>query len=149
MFINEQDVGAGEVAEVQAVDLDYIRPALQEAINRHGYKLDQIGVRQLKSAADVHRTVRENINDICDPDTFVEYGSLTIAAQSVDALSKILWKIRLEMAWLQVSACNQLFPDQDVCVVMSYDYMVLVALVCRIIEKDRMFEWQKLRIQLY
>ena len=89
VFISEQDIGAGEIAEAEALDLDFVRPDLQEAMTRHGYKLDENrDTAVAKRRKTGHRTVRENINEICDPDTFVEYGSLAIAASDVDVPSR-------------------------------------------------------------
>ncbi len=155
LFISEQDVGAGEVAEAQAVDLDHIRPDLQEAINRHGYKLDEnrdTAVEKRRKTG--HRTVRENINDICDPDTFVEYGSLTIAAQRRRrTVQDLMENTPGDGMVTGIGSVNgQLFPDQDTqCVVMSYDYMVLAGTqgLQNHRKKDRMFEVaEKLRIPI-
>ncbi|HCC46284.1 MAG TPA: carbamoyl-phosphate synthase large subunit, partial [Gammaproteobacteria bacterium] len=155
LFISEQDVGAGEVAEVQAVDLDHIRPDLQEAIKRHGYKLDENRDKAVEKRRKTgHRTVRENINDICDPDTFVEYGSLTIAAQRRRrTVQDLMENTPGDGMVTGIGSVNgQLFPDQDTqCVVMSYDYMVLAGTqgLQNHRKKDRMFEVaEKLRIPI-
>ena len=82
MFIEERAVSEGEQVSATALDLDYIRPDLEEALTRHGYKLDENRPAAVaKRRKTHHRTVRENIQDICDPGTFIEYGSLAIAAQ--------------------------------------------------------------------
>ncbi len=63
-------------------DLDAISPQLQEVRDRHAVTAD--GARP-DAVARRHRagqrTARENVADLCDPDSFVEYGALAIAAQ--------------------------------------------------------------------
>ena len=146
IFINEEAVEAGDEAAQQAQDLDHIRPDLAEAFVRHGYKLDEnrdaAVARRRKTG---HRTVRENIEDICDPGSFVEYGSLTIAAQrrrrTVDDLMENTPGDGMVTGIGSVN--GDLFPDQDTqAVVMSYDYMVLAGTqgLQNHRKKDRMFE---------
>ena len=65
-----------------AIDLDQIRPDLAESMARHAMTLDAArpeSVEQRHRAG--HRTARENIDDLVDPQSFVEYGALAIAAQ--------------------------------------------------------------------
>ena len=63
-------------------DLDRIRDDLTEIRQRHDVTLD---AARPDAVAKIHargrRTARENIADLVDPDSFVEYGALTIAAQ--------------------------------------------------------------------
>jgi acetyl-CoA carboxylase carboxyltransferase component len=85
------------------------------------------------------------LDDLCDEGTFVEYGSLTIAAQrrrrSVDDLMRNTAGDGMVTGIGSVN--GDLFPDQDTqCVVMSYDYMVLAGTqgLQNHRKKDRMFE---------
>src|SRR5208283_1376569 len=61
---------------------DRVRDDLKEVHDRHEITLDaarpEAVARRRKTR---QRTARENIEDICDPGTFVEYGPLVIAAQ--------------------------------------------------------------------
>ena len=155
VFISEQDIGAGEIAEAEALDLDFVRPDLQEAMTRHGYKLDENrDTAVAKRRKTGHRTVRENINEICDPDTFVEYGSLAIAAQRRRrTVQDLMENTPGDGMVTGIGSVNgDLFPDQDTqCVVMSYDYMVLAGTqgLQNHRKKDRMFEVAaKLRIPI-
>ncbi len=82
LFIEERDVGMSESAAAAAVDLDYVRPDLEEVIERHAIGLDErrpdaVARRRGRN----QRTARENIDDLCDPDSFIEYGALVLAAQ--------------------------------------------------------------------
>ena len=67
---------------VQAIDLDHIRGDLAEALARRAELLDEnrpdAVARRRKTN---QRTTRENIDDLCDPDSFIEYGGLALAAQ--------------------------------------------------------------------
>ena len=140
----EVSVSAGADTEIQ--DLDYIRPDLAEAFERHSFGLDENRPEAVaKRRKTNHRTARENLDDLCDEGTFVEYGSLTIAAQrrrrSVDDLMRNTAGDGMVTGIGSVN--GDLFPDRDTqCVVMSYDYMVLAGTqgLQNHRKKDRMFE---------
>ncbi len=146
LFIGEKAVDEGEHQQSDELDLDRIRPDLEEALTRQGYKLDEnreaAVARRRKTG---HRTVRENIEDICDPDSFVEYGSLAIAAQRRRrTVQDLMENTPGDGMVTGIGSVNQaLFPDQDTqCIVMSYDYMVLAGTqgLQNHRKKDRMFE---------
>jgi acetyl/propionyl-CoA carboxylase alpha subunit/acetyl-CoA carboxylase carboxyltransferase component len=64
------------------VPLDHVRPDLAEARERHRIGLDEGRPEVTARRHDAgRRTARENIADLLDPGSFVEYGALTIAAQ--------------------------------------------------------------------
>jgi len=82
VFLEPMEVAGGEVVETVAQDLDAIRPDLAEVIARHRYTLDEARPDAVaKRRKTGHRTARENIDDLVDPGSFLEYGALTIAAQ--------------------------------------------------------------------
>jgi acetyl-CoA carboxylase carboxyltransferase component len=121
--------GAGEVVE-EELDLDLIRPDLAEVERRRSYTRDDAPDRQ-EAAAKRHerglRTARENIEDLCDPGTFIEYGALVVPhgpGQPVDDLAR---KYPADGMVNGIGAVNgALFGDPaSRCVVMSYDYTVL------------------------
>ncbi|SPA57023.1 acetyl-CoA carboxylase family protein [Cupriavidus taiwanensis] len=71
------------VAAAQQADPDAIRADLQRVLDRHAYlddaaRPDAVARRRSRG----QRTARENVADLCDPDTFVEYGALALAAQA-------------------------------------------------------------------
>lgn len=146
VFIEARAVSEGDKGQAAEKDLDYIRPDLEEAMTRHGYKLDanrEAAVARRRKTN--HRTVRENIDDICDPDTFVEYGSLAIAAQRRRrTVQDLMENTPGDGMVTGIGSVNgELFPDQDTqCIVMSYDYMVLAGTqgLQNHRKKDRMFE---------
>ncbi len=128
MFIEPRDVGGDERLTEEAVDLDRIRPDLAEVIRTHAVTLDaarpQAVARRRKTG---QRTTRENIADLCDPDSFVEYGALALAAQR---------KRRSEEELIDMSPADgvivglgsvngALFDDDKTrCLVLAYDYTV-------------------------
>ncbi|GAA2074769.1 carboxyl transferase domain-containing protein [Aeromicrobium halocynthiae] len=81
------DVRASEHAhttdgEVAAVDLNHIRPDLAELRERRELTLDAARPTAVaKRHARGHLTAREQVARLTDKDSFVEYGSLPVAAQ--------------------------------------------------------------------
>jgi acetyl/propionyl-CoA carboxylase alpha subunit/acetyl-CoA carboxylase carboxyltransferase component len=82
LFIAPEAVEAIEAEVEDDVDLETIRPDLQEVIDRHRFTLDEARPEAVaKRRRTGHRTARENIDDLVDPGSFIEYGALAIAAQ--------------------------------------------------------------------
>ncbi|PIB93823.1 carboxyl transferase domain-containing protein [Caulobacter sp. FWC2] len=82
VFLEPVEMDAAVAAEAVAEDLDAIRPDLAEVIARHRYTLDEARPDAVaKRRKTGHRTARENIDDLVDPGSFLEYGALAIAAQ--------------------------------------------------------------------
>ena len=82
VFIEEGDVAGNDETAAAEIDLDHIRPDLAEVIERHAIGLDErrpdaVARRRSRN----QRTARENVDDLCDEGTFIEYGALTLAAQ--------------------------------------------------------------------
>ncbi|MBS0275327.1 MAG: carbamoyl-phosphate synthase large subunit, partial [Proteobacteria bacterium] len=79
-FIEEGEVAGSTAKKEEAIDLDDIRPDLAELYKRRDYLKDEnrpeAVARRRKTG---QRTVRENVEDLCDPDSFVEYSSLVVA----------------------------------------------------------------------
>ena len=113
----------------QKADGGSLRPDLAEAIRRHSFGLDKnrpdaVEKRKKKN----QRTARSNIEAFCDPESFVEYGALAIAAQrgrrSVDDL---IAKTPADGLIAGIATVNgELYPeDKARCMIMAYDYTVL------------------------
>lgn len=137
--IQAGDVAAATEAEVTKVDLDHVRPDLQAVLDRHEIGEDAQRPESLaRRRATGQRTTRENVADLCDPGTFVEYGPLVIAAQrrrrSLDEL------IRRTPADGLVAGVGEV--DGRATIVMSYDYTVLAGTqgLQNHRKKDRLFE---------
>ncbi len=80
--MEEAEVAAVVEAAAQEVDLDLIRPDLAEVLQRHAVGLDAARPASVERRRKVaRRTTRENVADLVDAGTFVEYGPLVIAAQ--------------------------------------------------------------------
>jgi len=75
VFINEMELEGGAIEADGGADLDYIRNDLQEVNDRINGTLDE---SQQKAVAARHamgrRTVRENLADLLDEDSFTEFG---------------------------------------------------------------------------
>lgn len=74
--------GVDVVADELAHDPDRIRADLQKVLDRHARTLDAARPDAVaKRHARGGRTARENIADLCDDGSFIEYGALAVAAQ--------------------------------------------------------------------
>lgn len=76
--------GPAEITrEAEKIDLDAVRPDLQELFDRQALGRDEARPGAVaKRRERGQRTVRENLADLCDPGSFNEFGELAIAAQS-------------------------------------------------------------------
>ena len=105
------------------------RADLQRVIDRHAHTLDEHrAVAVGKRHALKLRTARENIADLCDANSFIEYGALAVAAQRTRRSEDDL--IRNTPADGMVTGLGsinaQLFgPQASRCAVMAYDFTVL------------------------
>jgi acetyl-CoA carboxylase carboxyltransferase component len=125
----EPDETAGEAVDAaEAVDLDAIRPDLKEMLDRRALTLDakrpEAVARRRKTG---QRTVRENVDDLFDAGTFVEYGPLTVAAQRRRrGLEDLLTRSPADGLVTGVGRINgDLFGDPDSrAAVLAYDYTV-------------------------
>ena len=72
---------ASAQAEAAAHDPDHIRADLRRVLDRHAFTLDAARPDAVaRRHARGMRTARENIADLCDEGSFIEYGALAIAA---------------------------------------------------------------------
>ncbi|MDA3894634.1 MAG: ATP-grasp domain-containing protein [Desulfobacteraceae bacterium] len=129
LFIEPADVANSDTAAEQTKNPDEIRPDLKEVIERHRVGFDEARPEALEKRRKTgQRTARENIADLVDPDSFIEYGALAVAAQrrrrSLDDLIK---KSPADGLITGIGSVNgQLFtPEHSRCMVMSYDYTVM------------------------
>ncbi len=132
-------VTGSSVRSEAALDTSAVRADLAAVIERHEIAGD---ARRPDAVARRHergrRTARENVTDLCDPGSFVEYGPLVVAAQrrrrSLDEL------IERTPADGLVGGVGHI--DGRPVVVMSYDYTVLAGTqgFQNHRKKDRLFE---------
>jgi acetyl-CoA carboxylase carboxyltransferase component len=90
------------------------------------------------------RTARENIDDLVDPGTFVEYGRFAIAAQrGRRELEDLIERTPADGLVGGTARINgDLFGERGACAVLSYDYTVLAGTQGAVghRKKDRLFE---------
>jgi acetyl/propionyl-CoA carboxylase alpha subunit len=146
VFVEERaELGGGSVRE-ENIDLDAIRPDLKEVLDRRARTLDSHRPKAVaRRRATSQRTARENIEDLCDPDTFVEYGSLVLSARRrsvpMEQLIEESPADGLIMGLAQINGKS--FPeDKSRAVVVSYDYTVMAGTQGHMghHKQDRMFE---------
>ena len=136
-----------EVAELVSAD-EHVdsRPAYDEVLARHESGRDEARPEAVKKRhASGKRTARENIADLVDTDSFVEFGPLAIAAQrrrrGVEELIERTPADGLVGGVATINAADY-GPERSRCVVASYDYMVLAGTqgMTNHRKKDRLFE---------
>ena len=82
LVIERAEDAADAVMTEEEIDLDLIRPDLAEALDRRAFGRDESRPEAVaKRHARGHQTGRENLAQVCDPGTFLEYGETAIAAQ--------------------------------------------------------------------
>ena len=153
VLLEASETGPAREAPAESLDPSRIRPDLAEALERHAIGLDAARPdafeRRRKSG---QRTARENVADLCDPGTFVEYGPLVIAAQRRRrTLDDLIARTPADGLVAGIGTVNSArFGDFAArCIVMSYDYTVLAGTqgAQNHRKKDRMFELaEKLRL---
>jgi acetyl/propionyl-CoA carboxylase alpha subunit/acetyl-CoA carboxylase carboxyltransferase component len=138
---------------LQSLDLDEIRPDLAESIERHAFGLDENRPQAVqKRRRTGQRTARENLADLIDEGSFIEYGPLVIAAQrSRRTLEDLRENTPGDGMVAGLATVNaSLFDAKRAGVVaMSYDYTVLAGTQGWLNhkKKDRLFELaQRLRL---
>ena len=136
------EVGAVSVAELApevAEDPAHIRPDLAEAIERHTVGLDASRPEAVARRRKVgRRTARENVADLVDAGSFVEYGPVVIAAQRRRRdLADLIARTPADGL---IGGLGKV-AGQSI-VAMSYDYTVLAGTqgTQNHYKKDRLFE---------
>jgi len=146
LFFVPGEAGAEVRQEETAIDPDAIRADLQHVLYRHALLLDSarpdaVAKRHVQGG----RTARENVADLCDAGSFVEYGGLAIAAQrtrrSLDELLRMSPADGLIAGTGTVNAAL-VGEDRAAAVVIAYDYTVLAGTQGTMNHKkqDRMFQ---------
>ena len=134
------------VSTQTTLDLNAVRADLAEVIERHAHGLD---ARRSAAVQKRHktglRTARENVADLVDDGTFVEYGALAIAAQRRRRpFQELVERTPADGLVAGIGCVNGAVfgKEHSRCAVMSYDYMVLAGTqgVQNHHKKDRMFE---------
>ncbi|WP_394782049.1 carboxyl transferase domain-containing protein [Undibacterium sp.] len=129
LMLEAADAEAAAHAHEHQADLDHIRPDLQKNIDRHAFTLDANRPAAVsKRHAQGGRTARENIADLCDADSFIEYGALAIAAQTRRrSIEDLIVNTPADGMITGLGSINaeHFGADQARCAVLAYDYTVL------------------------
>ncbi len=129
VFIEPAELDSADAAADEDVDLDAIRPDLAESFERHALTLD---AARPEAVAKRHklgqRTARENVEAVCDPGSFIEYGALTFAAQRKRrSVADLMSSTPADGLVAGLGAVNGTAFDEEHarCAVLAYDYTVL------------------------
>jgi acetyl/propionyl-CoA carboxylase alpha subunit len=129
LFLSPEDVAGDDAEEHTIVDPEFIRPDLAEANARHAYGFDDnrpsAVARRRKTG---QRTARENVDQLCDPGSFIEYGALAFAAQRRRRdLQDLIENTPGDGIITGIGTVNAAaFGENKArCAVMAYDYTVL------------------------
>lgn len=146
LFIEEAEVDTVLTDAATEFDLDHIRPDLAEVLERHDIGMDhrrpESVARRRKTG---QRTTRENLEDLVDAGSFVEYGPLVIAAQRRRrSVEDLIQRTPADGMVAGVGRINgrDFGPERAQCAVMSYDYTVLAGTqgTMNHLKKDRLIE---------
>ncbi|MEJ2871408.1 carboxyl transferase domain-containing protein [Actinomycetospora sp. OC33-EN08] len=116
----------GDATNSEAVDAtfdpDHVRPDLAEVGDRRRLTTDEARPTAVTRRRDQgRRTARENVDDLCDAGTFVEYGAFAVAAQRARrSLAELRERTPADGIVTGIGAV-----DGRRVVVLAYDYTVL------------------------
>ncbi|HKA15807.1 MAG TPA: carboxyl transferase domain-containing protein, partial [Myxococcota bacterium] len=146
VWLEEAEVASRAGDAAPATDPAHVRADLAEVVERHALGRDErrpdAVARRRKTG---QRTARENVEDLCDPGTFLEYGPLAIAAQRRRrTLEDLTQRTPADGLIAGIGSVNgELFAaDRARCAVIAYDYTVLAGTqgIQNHRKKDRLFE---------
>jgi len=146
VLLEERLVEGTGVQAGAAADPARIRPDLAELQRRQRLTRDAARPEAVERRRKTgQRTARENVEDLCDPGSFVEYGALAIAAQRRRrSLEDLIEKTPADGLVAGVGHVNgALFGEErSRCAVLAYDYTVLAGTqgLQNHRKKDRLFE---------
>ena len=127
-LIEPKDLGLGADDGESTVDLGVVRSDVAEVQARHAITLDAARPDAVEKRRKTHqRTARENIDGLCDADSFVEYGQLVLTPGTGLPIDEVIRKFPTDGMVTGIGTINgRWFPrDESRCVVMAYDYTVL------------------------
>ena len=129
MTLAPVEAALAQAADALAHDLDHVRADLQRVRDRDALLRDAARPAAVaRRHAAGGRTARENVEDLCDPGSFSEYGAYAIAAQTrrrtLDDLIRNTPADGMVTGIGTVNAAEH-GPERSRCAVMAYDYTVL------------------------
>ena len=128
LYIEPAEVAGEAARSEQEQDLDHIRADLAEVLQRTAGLMDAARPDAVeKRRKRKQRTARENIDDLCDPGSFSEYGGFALAAQrrtqTVSTLIKTSPADGFVCGTATVNAAR-FGAEQARALVMAYDFTV-------------------------
>ena len=146
LFVEEADVEVKGAAAEETIDLDHVRPDLAEYFDRRALTLDDKRPdAQARRRKTNQRTARQNLDDLVDPGSFVEWGAFAIASQRTRRTQEdLIEKTPADGLITGIGRVNgSLFgPEKSRVAVAHYDYTVLAGTQGKTNhhKKDRLFE---------
>ena len=145
LVLDEAPVEPPVASGGEGLELDAIRPDLAEVLERQALTRDE---RRPEAVArrrrTGQRTARENVDDLVDSGSFIEYGALVVAARRQrHSMEELVRRTPADGLVAGIGRVNgHLFDDERArCLVMAYDYTVLAGTQGKFNhqKKDRMF----------
>lgn len=129
LFIAPEHTDGIRLEPTTDLDLDRIRPDLAEVKERWRLTSDEARPQAVERRRNRdQRTARENIDDLIDPGTFLEYGAFALAAQrrrrSVEELLRMSPADGLVCGVGEVNGAV-FAPERARCAALAYDFTVL------------------------
>jgi len=129
LFVSPEEVEDVEETAQTGPDPDSIRPDLAESLARHAFGHDENRPGSVARRRKTNqRTARENVADLVDPGSFIEYGALAFAAQKRRrTLDDLIRNTPGDGIITGIGTVNaaQFGEAQARCAVLAYDYTVL------------------------
>jgi acetyl/propionyl-CoA carboxylase alpha subunit/acetyl-CoA carboxylase carboxyltransferase component len=144
LFLEPSDEAGEQDSGAEEIDLDAIRPDLAEVERRRALALDAGRPAVQRHHERGGRAARENIEDLCDAGTFVEYGQLAIPSDVNRPVQELIERYPGDGLVMGLGSINgSLFGEPAArCVVLAYDYTVLAGTQGRLNHRksDRMLD---------
>ncbi|WOD11740.1 carboxyl transferase domain-containing protein [Pseudomonas sp. NyZ704] len=146
LFLEPAEVAGGDALNEEQIDIAHIRADLAELLELHANLTDERRPDAVaKRRKTGQRTARENLADLLDEGSFMEYGGLALAAQRTRRSHEDLLKMSPADGLITgIGTVNaDLFGAEAArCMAMSYDYTVFAGTQGAMNHKktDRMLE---------
>ncbi|WP_220814676.1 carboxyl transferase domain-containing protein [Pseudomonas paralcaligenes] len=128
LFLEPAEVDGGAAQNEQAVDLEHIRADLAEVLERHERLTDARRPEAVaKRRRTGQRTTRENLADLLDEGSFIEYGAMALAAQRRRRSAEELLELSPAdglVAGIGTVGAAQFGEQAARCMAIAYDYTV-------------------------
>jgi len=129
IVLENADLGEATIQQAQQHDPRAVRPDLQRLLDREHFLYDAARPDAVaKRHARGQRTARENVADLCDDGSFIEYGALAVAAQrSRRSMEDLVRNTPADGMITGIGTINADLPgmQRTRCAVLAYDATVL------------------------